>query len=434
MKSPRVFIGLVEVAGYYAGLARGLRELGVSVSHITILKHPYYGCAPAHGSWIIGASNWFTRLHSRAQGRRITRWPCKPLRWLQVRLLLLWAIAMHDVFVFSGGVTFLDRKELPLLKRLGKKLIFVFNGSDTRPPYMNGWHVSTPASWTEMHAKTARMKRMVIEIERYADACVNHPLSAQFHEKPFVNYIAVGNPAYLDIAARAARPEMSASRPVRVLHAPSRAAFKGTARFRAMVARLNARGLALELVELQNRPHQEVLDELARCDFVLDELYSDISLAGFGTEAASFGKAAVVGGYGKAALEQARGTTPLPLDTYCHPDEVEETLARLATDQAWREKCGETARRFVREHWQPRALAEKYLMLIEGTAPAGWFFHPQEIGYFHGWGIEEELLRRRLNEFIATGGVSALHLGDKPRLEQAIVAFAAATVPSLDPP
>ena len=36
----------------------------------------------------------------------------KPVRWLHVRLLFLWAIATHDVFIFSFGITsaiFLDQ-------------------------------------------------------------------------------------------------------------------------------------------------------------------------------------------------------------------------------------------------------------------------------------------------------------------------------------
>lgn len=40
-----------------------------------------------------------------------------------------------------------------------------------------------------------------------------------------------------------------------------------------------------------------VLQELQQCDFVIDELYSDVPLAMLATEAAIFGKPVIVGGY-----------------------------------------------------------------------------------------------------------------------------------------
>ncbi|MBI4474325.1 MAG: glycosyltransferase [Acidobacteria bacterium] len=436
---PRVFVGLVEIAGYYSGLAKGLRELGVEVSHVTIFQSVYYGCAPAGGSWVIGLSNWCTVLFALAQKHLITRLLYKPVRWLQLRLLFLWAVAKHDVFIFGFGKSFFNLKELPLLKFLGKKLIFVFNGSDTRPPYLNGFYIAdTGIPLPSLVSATASKKRMVTEIEKYADCCINHPLSAHFHEKPFVNYLKIGNPAYLDVAAKidagATRAaDQNRTAPVRVVHAPSQPALKGSAQFRAMVERFNSHGRRIDYVELRNRPHDEVLVELAKCDFVLDELYSDISLAGLGTESASFGKPALVGGYGKQALQLASRETPLPMDTYCHPVKLEETFERLVSDEHWRRKCGEAARDFVREHWQPRVLAEKYLTLIKGETPGDWLFDPQDIAYFHGWGVSEDGLRRRLAELIEFSGVSALHLADKPRLERAILDFAKGTTHQLPP-
>lgn len=426
---PRIFVGLVEIAGYYRSVAKGLRELGVEVSHVSVFQHPFYPLPPARGSWVVAFSNWFTLRFHRAGKRRVTRWLRKPFRWFQLRMLLVWAVARHDVFIFSSGLTFCDRKELPLLKFLGKKLIFVFNGSDTRPPYLNGAFVADPVlPLPGLATLTADIKRNVRQIEQYADACVNHPLSAHFHEKPFVNYLRMGNPAYLDavaaLAGDLAGKENNSDGRVRVVHAPSMPLLKGSAQFRDMIERSRTAGAPIDYVELRNRPHHEVLAELARCDFVLDELYSDISLAGFGTEAASFGKPALVGGYGTEALRRAAGGLALPLDTYCHPDEIEQVFERLVNDAAWRRECGERALNFVRDNWQPQLLAERFLRLIKGDVPADWLFAPRDITYLHGWGVAEDRLRHSLAEFIEFGGVGALQLADKPQLEQAIVNFA----------
>jgi hypothetical protein len=198
-----------------------------------------------------------------------------------------------------------------------------------------------------------------------------------------------------------------------------------------MIERLRARGLAIDYIELRNRSHEEVLAALAECDFVVDELYSDISLAGLGTEAASFRKPALVGGYGQSALRQACHGVPLPMDTYCRPDEVEAMLARLVSDAEWRRACGEKVGEFVAKHWQARRLAERFLVLISGSVPADWFFDPQDITYFHGWGVSEERLRHALAEFIERFGVAALQLTDKPALETSLVRFASASSPPM---
>ena len=53
-----------------------------------------------------------------------------------------------------------------------------------------------------------------------------------------------------------------------------------------------------------------ILAELARCDFVIDQLYSDYPLPGLATEAAWFGKPTVVGGYAQYAIRPARLLVP----------------------------------------------------------------------------------------------------------------------------
>jgi glycosyltransferase involved in cell wall biosynthesis len=423
--TPRIFVGLVEVAGYYAGLVGGLRELGVQVTHVNLQENIYYPYPSPNGSWVVEISNRLTKLFHIAQRRRSTKWLFKPVRTLHIGLLFLWAILKHDVFIFSFGGSFFSLRELPAYKLFGKKLIFVFSGSDTRPPYLSGLYVADPVVPLQvLSAISAESKRRVIRIEKYATVCVNHSLSAQFHEKPFVNFLQIGNPGSVHIAL----PDSISAKSdhldgIRIVHAPSRPVLKGSARFSEMISRLRGEGTKIVYIDIRNRPQAEVIEELARCDFVLDELYSDMTLAGLGTEAASLGKPVLVGGYAKEALKVAAHGVPMPFDTYCSPHEVEAQLQRLVTDQQWRRVCGEKARRFVQDCWQPRMLAEKILRLADGDIPADWLVDPQDITYFHGWGVSEEALRQRLEALISFGGIGGLQLGDKPALERAVLEF-----------
>ena len=45
----------------------------------------------------------------------------------------------------------------------------------------------------------------------------------------------------------------------------------------------------IKFIEITGRPNQEVLELISTCDFVIDQLYSDMAMVGFATEAAFFG-------------------------------------------------------------------------------------------------------------------------------------------------
>ena len=77
-----------------------------------------------------------------------------------------------DVFVFGFANTFLRLAELPLLRLLRKKVIFVLHGSDARPPYMNGAARRAPWNAAEVVARTRVQKLRLARIERYADAVI----------------------------------------------------------------------------------------------------------------------------------------------------------------------------------------------------------------------------------------------------------------------
>ena len=61
------------------------------------------------------------------------------------------------------------------------------------------------------------------------------------------------------------------------------------------------------MLNWSGQPNSVVLEQLARCDFIIDQLYADFPMPGFATEAAWFGKPAVTAGY---ALDLWKRTLP----------------------------------------------------------------------------------------------------------------------------
>ena len=422
-RRPRIFIGLTEIADYYAQLQAGLEELGYDTVFVSLAPHPFYS-SPSRGR-VPAVARLASKAEARAarsSGRRRALSTCWRLAALSLRLpLLLWAIATREIFIFGFASSFFAYRELPLLKLLGKRVIYIFNGSDSRPPYLNG-SLRGSAPWREPDwfiRSTRQTKRRVATIDRSADVVVDNPLSAHLHERPVVSFTAIGVPRRpLPETRRAARE------PVRVLHSPSNPVAKGSEAIRAAVDRLRARGLPIELVELSGVSHDRVLEELREVDLVVDQLYSDVALAGFAAEAAAAGVPVVVCGYGREAIEEALCGRPLPPVVFCRPDELEPSLERLATDAELRRDLGRSGRSFVKRELSPRDVAQRLLDAVDGRRPE-WMFDPHRISYVHGAGLDEAAARKLVRATIERGGVGALCVGDKPELEQRLLEFAA---------
>jgi hypothetical protein len=147
-------------------------------------------------------------------------------------------------------------------------------------------------------------------------------------------------------------------------------------------------------------------------------------MAGFATEAAFFGKPAVVGGYYATMIREEMEEKYIPPSLFVHPDQVEAAVERMIVDLKFRLDLGKRAQEFVRANWSPKAVAEKYVRIINEDVPEDWWFDPNKIRYLQGAGLEESKVKDTVRRLIEYRGRGALQLTDKPELEQAFVDFA----------
>ncbi len=422
----RVFIGLQEVAGYYGNLAQGFRELGVAADFVSFTEHPFQYQHAQPPSRFARAVAWVSRGRGKARGAH----PLVRGIWtaadIATRLLFFGAACLrYDAFIFGFNSTFFSYRELPVLRRLGKKIVYVYNGSDSRPTYLDGSEMARDRDLTIQQCieRTRKKKATLRTIERDATAIVANPLSAQLHEKPFVSFLLTGLPFPLP-EANLVRPDVPEDAPVRILHSPSHPEAKGTPAIREMIERLREKGCHIDFVEVIGKPNREVLEELVKCDLVIDQLYSDQPVAGFAAEAAGFARPAVVGGYGQEVFHEVMPAERIIPVCYRHPDEVEAALEFLIRDKSARSDLGQQARAFVATHWSPKEVARNYLHILEDAVPAAWIVDPAEIRYVRGACMSEDRARDIVAAVIEQGGIDALQVGDKPELQRALVAFA----------
>jgi hypothetical protein len=419
----RIFIGLTEIAGYYGQLAEGFRSHGIGVTFVDLSENPFrYG-----GS----SSDPIARMATMASTRR-----AKALRRggpraavariafrLALAVLFASAVARHDTFIFGFGSSFFWLRELRLLRLLGKTIVFVFNGSDARPPFIDG-ALMDPAHGRSIEwcvDVTQRRKRDIREIERNAHLVISHALYLHLFERPAAGFQVIGLPGPPGTGPEAPEPE-PASDTIRILHSPSQRGAKGTSRIRSAVERLRADGMNLELIELHGVPNEVVHRELRRCHFVIDQLYSDGPMLSFTREAAQYSRPAIVGSYGWEEIRRLMPAGSIAPVEGCHPDELESAIRRLASDPAHRRQLGRAACEFL-AGWTPALVARRYLRLLRGERPAAWMCDPSAVRYMHGVGLAEERAREIVAAVIDRAGVPALRVRDKPELERAFIAF-----------
>jgi hypothetical protein len=315
--------------------------------------------------------------------------------------------------------------EIYMLKRFKKKIIVVYCGSDARPAYID---CLTNIAENDSHAlrkikkRAARQKKKLALFENYADYIINSPSSDQLQTKPYINWFSIGVPRALQHASLTQTSNVR----VRILHSPSNPSVKGTKEIEKILDRLAAKGHQFDFVKIENMSNEVVLHELARCDFVVDQMYSDTPLAIFATEAAFFAKPAVVGGYSSFLLQEAVPPHDLPPSLYCEPQEMESIIERCIVDHEFRLRAGQRARRFVRQHWSAHQVAQRFLRLIKDDVPDAWWVNPHNHHYTLGCGQTREHTQKIVGAFIRRHGSKALQLSEKPELEAAFLAMTAA--------
>lgn len=425
---PRIFIGFGEIAGFYGRLHRGFTEIGIESVFAEIVENQFNYqhdskenclisyCRKARAKFVLYRSS--NKLLGFLYGTSL---------FFAKVLLLFWAIRNFDVFIFSGRTSFFHHIELPLLKIFGKKIVYIFLGSDSRPLYINGRTSSETygISIEEAISRTAAMKKDIRKIEKYADVIVDHPPAGHFHEKPFVPFFAIGVPFAPPKNSEKEMPAQNKSDKIRIVHAPSFPECKGSDFFKQIIERMKNKGYQIDFVEIIDKPHAEVLRELAACDFVIDELYSDSTLAGLGTEAAFFSKPTVVGGYASIKdMINDKYIEMVPPALHSKPEDCEKTIEQLITDKEFRDASGKKGELFVKTILPPAAVAQRLLNFIINNVSEDHFFDPRKITYLHGWGLSEIKARQLVAAMIRKGGIRSLQLEDKPELEELFKNFA----------
>lgn len=409
----RVFIGLVEISGYYGRIVDALRAEGYSVSFWERSVHVYQYDAPLpridypYQSHLKSASTG--RLNSKGSLRR---------RLFGLHFFL-WTVRRHDVFVFSCGSSFLKSGiDLHILKLLGKRIVaFVAHGSELRPAFMDGAHWSNALQLDDplghIRSVARKQRRLARRLERVADVVISHPLTSQYLTRRALCSSFIGQP--LPVIARDKLPQRVTSEAVRIVHAPSDRRAKGSDVIAAVVSRLSD-DIDIVFTELSGVPNELVLKTLRQTDIIIDQMYTDTRLSGFGAEAASLGVAVITAGYGDDYLRRVIDLSHLPPVIVAHPTEMENQLRALVSDPDYRTRVTQELHDFLSKNWTLVDVARRFWIAVTECAPEEWYFDPSSVNYLHGSGLSEDELLVIAREGLSRFGDDFLQLHRRPDL------------------
>ncbi len=331
----RILHGPQNIGGMAGVLARAQRELGYDAQAVCLPTGRYdYACDqlldPARFAGLAG-----------------------PLR------SVLAQAPRFDVYHFYFGESLAGSslRDVPWLKRLGRRVFFYFCGCDIR----DSKHViatyeysACKACWPQLCS--ANRPQALDMARRFADGVfVSTPDLLEF--VPGATLLPQPIELHQFDALRSANlgpppGTPGVDRPARIAHAPTNRAMKGSDRIEAAVRSLAARGLKVELVALENRPHKEVLELCATCDLAIDQLLIG-AYGQFAVECMAMGKPTIC--YIRPDLAEAY-PPDCPIIS-ASPRDIEPVLASTLTAQGSWEAIGRAGRQYVERVHDARKVA-----------------------------------------------------------------------------
>jgi glycosyltransferase involved in cell wall biosynthesis len=340
----RVFHGTYEIAGQGMMLARALRE---------------NGCESDALAYRI---DW--------DGRRpdlvvdLDRQPGAPGRLAAMTgAFLRWGLA-YDIYHLHFGTSFLPRGiDVPLLRRLGKRIVFHFHGCEVRNrAHMMATHRLATCTECDPFCRPPHQRRLLERAAREADLVLystldlaeSVPMGRQFP-------LAIETDRWEQAALAAPLPEPDqrdgVNGPVVVAHAPTNRLIKGTRHVEEAVQALRAELPLIELRMIARVPWAEMPAQLAGCDILVDQLmmgsYGLLAMEGMAER-----KAVVA--YLRPDLHPLLGDCPV---VSAEPATLAGVLRDLARDPARRRQLGEAGPGYVRARHDTRIVGRQLLEL-----------------------------------------------------------------------
>ena len=324
----RVLHSPINVAGGPGAISAGLREIGVESTLLVFNERPFQ-------------RGFDVNLHLRDTSKLGS----VPFNLPKQLRALGWAVRNFDVFHFHAGLTLAPRRvTLPLLKARRKGIVFQSWGSDLRR--RNASEVSYLRSAGAVIVGSYLTRRLA-----------PHGRWPEYDVVPPALVLDDWHPSSTEPGET-----------LRIAHAPSKRAVKGTEAVLAAVESLRAKGAPVELDLIEGVPNAEARLRYAAADVVVDQLR--VGWYGmFAIETMALAKPVVVHLDEAAAETEEAFGLELPL-VRADEGNLEDVLAGLVEVRAELPELGRRSREYVERVHAHTEVARRVLEIYERVSPS----------------------------------------------------------------
>ena len=413
----KIFIGFSEVAGFYSTLSEGLVESGHTVCFRSFGPNPFNYSIEACPSSFQRLLWLSTKLYHKAP--LFLKLPAYLLH-LFLRVCTIFPFMLYsDLILINYSGTLFCYVDVLLLRLLGKRVIYIFHGSDARAPYFNGKYIYPTFSLSRLRRLTFIASLRIRIIQGLGCICMAPPAISHFFSKPIINLSLIGLPWPKPMApAHRQSSSSKLSEQFTILHAPSNNINKGTAQIRDVIQKLRDTHTNINYIEISGQSNSAVLDAIANADLVIDELWSDARLAGLGCEAAACHVPTLIGTHytdnqWRTDTHNANSfviTTP--------PHQLEECISNLISNRLILDQI-KSDLASAQSQYSPNQYSSRILdVLLSSPTHLGfsnYWYDPLKCSYLYGWGAPSHVVSHVVREFVGKYGLKSLCLPSKSR-------------------
>lgn len=384
MKKKTVYIGNNEIAGFHARMAIALAKS----NHFDIIvfnqkKHPFDYEKYEHSNikyLYVNTLRKISSLHKFFQNALLPS--IKFLVFIQI-------LFRADACIFSGSKGFLNIPiDYYILRLFGKKVIHIYLGSTSRPTYMSPSAIDVLHDETKIKQilkRSKKQRKRVQIVSRAASYIIENPLCGHYQKKRYINYFCIGMPIEIQFNAPTKHKKFGGK--LKILHCPSNPKIKGTADIQNQLTSTFLNDCNAEIKILSNLNNKLILAAIEECDVVIDQLYSDVHLAGFAAESAAKGKVPIVGGYGWTKLNQITDSKYIPPTLTIQPEDLCKTIKEISKNRLIiQTKSRELIEFLSNGEWSQKRFSEKLNLILNDEIPTDWWVEPDTIDFFHVFG------------------------------------------------
>ncbi len=271
-------IFLLTPLNYFLLLFYSNRSIPRSVLHISYMVHiPYHTTQILRDEGIkadylaIGSNpNWDKCDYQFSP--RIWQAPIRAF----LEFILFWKVVAKYQVIHSHFMLNLTKSgwELPLLKKMNRKLIIHYRGCEIRDRKKNA----------QLHPKN----NICQNCDYNASVCQGGPvLKRRQLSKQYGDAFLVTTPDMLDFSPQAThmpffippvtpptykKTPWTSNRPLRIFHTTNHPGIEGTSEIKKTIDSLKEQGFAIEFIFLQGVSHQQVLEECSRADLSIGKM------------------------------------------------------------------------------------------------------------------------------------------------------------------